>query len=36
MAEALKMLTAKRPQVSKVTKPLSIDRHPFEDYLSNL
>ncbi len=35
MAEALKLLTAKRPQVAKVTKPLSVDRHPFEDYLSN-
>jgi len=35
MAEALKMLTARRPQVEKVTKPLNVDRHPFEDYLSN-
>ncbi|MEE8200922.1 MAG: radical SAM protein [Candidatus Acidoferrales bacterium] len=35
MAQALKMLTARRPQVEKVTKPLNIDRHPFEDYLSN-
>ncbi len=35
MPQRAKRLTARRPQVEKVTKPLNLDRHRFEDYLSN-
>ncbi len=35
MAEIRKILTAKRPQVSKLTQPLHFERHRFEDYLSS-
>ncbi len=34
MAEIRKILTAKRPQVAKLTQPLNLERHKFEDYLS--
>ncbi|HEY4682121.1 MAG TPA: radical SAM protein [Candidatus Acidoferrales bacterium] len=35
MAEIRKILTAKRPQVARLTQPLDFERHKFEDYLSS-
>ena len=36
MPQRAKLLRARRPQVEKVTTPLNLGRHKFEDYLSNL
>ncbi len=35
MAGNGKILTAKRPQIAKLTEPFQIERHKFEDYLSS-
>jgi len=35
MPPRAKPLTARRPQVERASKPLNLDRHKFEDYLSN-